>query len=149
MGKIYDSLHQGNSIRTWIKYGIISDDYKKLYYYHMSINNCQLCNVLFDKTFKNQRCLDHDHNTGLYRKTLCRSCNATYEKAHRASKINSKSGHMWIYNHRTKGTSGNQNFTWKYNRYIINEFKKMKCFTSKTKCIALSFIYLLKYPNNL
>jgi len=72
--KIYDSSHQCYTIRNWKKYGIISEDYKKLYNYHMSINNCQMCNVLFDDTIKNQRCLDHDHNTGLYRKTLCRKC---------------------------------------------------------------------------
>ena len=145
MKKIYDSVHQRNNISNWIKYGIISDDYKKLYYYHMSINNCQLCNILFDKTYKNQRCLDHDHHTGLYRKTLCRSCNANYMTASQSLKSNNTSGHMWIHNNRTLNKIGHYNFTWRYDR-CSKGIKKRKCFVSKTKCIALSFIYLLKYP---
>ena len=145
MKKIYDCKHQGNCILNWIKYGVISDDYKKLYYYHMSINNCQLCNVLFDKTYKNQRCLDHDHHTGLYRKTLCRVCNSSYMTAPPSLKSNNTSGHMWIHNNRTLNKIGNYNFTWRYDR-CSKGIKKRKCFVSKTKCIALSFIYLLKYP---
>jgi len=136
MRKIYDSPHQGYTINNWKKYGIKSDNYKELYYYHMSIKNCQLCNILFDDTIKNQRCLDHDHKTGLYRKTLCRSCNANYEKASQKLKCNNTSGFMWIQKNK---------YGYRYERKI-NGFLKRKQFKSLTKCIALSFINLLKYP---
>tara|TARA_R110002096_G_scaffold136887_2_gene289753 strand:+ start:556 stop:999 length:444 start_codon:yes stop_codon:yes gene_type:complete len=139
----YDSKHQGYTILNWIKYGIKSEDYKKLYNHHININNCQLCEVLFDNTYKNQRCLDHDHDTGLYRKTLCRSCNASYKKAPQKLKITNKSGHMWITNHRTKNIK--YSFTWKYSRMINNS--QIRVYNkSKIHCIALSFIYILKYP---
>ncbi len=137
--------HRRESIANWIKYGIKSDDYDKLYDYHMSIKNCELCNVEFDDSFKNQRCLDHDHETGLYRKTLCRSCNAQYKTARQKLKCNNTSGHMWVINHKTKSTAGNINFTWRFDRTMTHK-RVRKCFKDKTKCIALSFIMLLKEP---
>ena len=87
-----NKYHQKFTIRNWKKYGVISHDFNKLYHHHMSINNCQLCNILFDDTIKNQRCLDHDHKTGSYRLTLCRSCNAHFKKAPQNLKCNNKSG---------------------------------------------------------
>ena len=140
MVKIYDSPHQCSTIRNWKKYGIISDDYIKLYNYHMSIKQCQLCNVVFDDTIKNQRCLDHDHNTGLYRKTLCRKCNAHYLKASPKYKRN-RSGYIFISISKTKNKSGNYSFTWRFQRK-----DKRKSFKTLTNAIAFSFIQLLKNP---
>lgn len=137
--------HRRESIANWKKYGIISDDYDKLYDYHININNCQICQVLFDDTIKYQRCLDHDHNTGLYRKTLCRSCNASYLIAPQKLKANNHSGQMWITNHKTKNKSGNYSFTWRYQRKIDDKYKR-KCFKTLTKAIAFSFIQLIKHP---
>lgn len=136
----WDSSHQMYTIRNWKKYGIKSDDYKQLYHIHMSIERCQLCNTTFDDTIKNQRCLDHDHNTGLYRKTLCRSCNAHYLTAPAKFKSN-MSGFMFITIAKTKNKSGNYSFSWRYQRK-----GKRKCFKTLTKAIAFSFIQLLKEP---
>ena len=137
--------HRKESIANWKKYGVVSDDYNKLYDYHMSINNCELCQVLFNDTIKNQRCLDHDHHTGLYRKTLCRSCNASYLKAPQKLKSNNNSGQMWITNSKTKNKSGNYSFTWRYQRRIDDKLKR-KGFKTLTKAIAFSFIQLMKHP---
>lgn len=137
--------HKSYTINNWKRRGVKSDDYDKLYEHHMSINNCQLCNVVFDDTIKNHRCLDHDHKTGLYRMTLCRSCNAHYKTASQKLKSNNSSGHMFICNHKTKNKSGNYSFTWRYQRKIDNINKK-KCFKTLTKALAFSFIQLLKKP---
>ena len=142
MKKIYDTPHQCYTINNWKKYGIKSDNYIELYNYHMSIKNCELCNILFDNTIKNQRCLDHDHHTGLYRKTLCRSCNAHYKIAPQKLKKNNKSGHMFISLNKSKNRNGNYSFSW---RYIRKGFKR-KCFKTLTESIAFSFIQLLKSP---
>ena len=143
--KIYDTRHQCHSIRNWTKRGIISDDYFELYKHHMSINNCQLCNVVFDDTIKNQRCLDHDHDTGLYRKTLCRSCNAHYKTKSQKLKCTNKTGHMFIENAKSKNKSGNYSFSWRFRRQY-DDVKVRKCFKTKTQAIALSFIHMLKKP---
>lgn len=145
MKQKYDTPHQCHTINNWKKYGVISDNYYDLYKHHMSINNCELCNIVFDNTFKNQRCLDHNHKTGLYRKTLCRSCNSQYIKADQKLKCNNKSRHMWICNHKTKNKSGNYSFTWRYERKM-SDIKVRKCFKTLTQAIAFSFIHILKKP---
>jgi hypothetical protein len=72
--------HKYNTINNWKRYGVISDNFDKLYEEHMKINNCQLCNIHFNKDIRSHwRCLDHDHRTGLYRQTICFSCNCKYD----------------------------------------------------------------------
>ena len=137
--------HRKETIANWIKRGVVSDDYDKLYDYHMSINQCQICNIDFDDTIKNQRCLDHDHGSGYYRKTLCRSCNASYLITPQKLKANNKSGQMWIKNQKNKNKSGNYSFSWCYQRKMDDKYKR-KCFKTLTKAIAFSFIQLLKKP---
>ena len=72
--KIYDSPHQRCTINNWIKYGLIlkeGETYKDIYYYVMSIDNCQLCSVKFnDVNFNDKRCMDHDHSSGYFRQVL-------------------------------------------------------------------------------
>jgi len=138
------NIHRSYTINNWKRYGLVCDDYKKLYEKVMSIDNCELCNVMFDDTIKNQRCMDHDHHTGLYRKTLCRSCNADYKRASQKFKSNSKSHHMWISVAKTKNKNGNYSFSWRYDRKT--DVRIRKCFKTLTKAIAFSFIQILKKP---
>jgi hypothetical protein len=135
--------HRYYTIYNWKRFGIKSDDYDKLYEYHMSIERCELCSVLFDDTSKNRRCLYHDHDTGLYRKTLCNSCNLHY-KASRHK--NNRSGHMWISNQKTFNKTYNKYyFLWRYQRIMDGKYKNRR-FNTKTKAIAYSFLMLLKEP---
>jgi len=139
--------HRIYTINNWKRYGLVCDDYKKLYEKVMSIDNCELCNVKFDDTIKNQRCMDHDHHTGLYRKTLCRRCNAHYKTASPKIKCNKNinSSHLFITLAKTKNISGNYSFSWRFQRKIDNVMKR-KCFKTLTKAIAFSFIQILKNP---
>ena len=61
-------------IENWKYRGakITSDD---LAIYELQ-EKCELC----DKKFTNDKCMDHDHETGLYRGALCRQCNAALGK---------------------------------------------------------------------
>jgi len=147
MGKwINGRNHRYETIYNWKKkYGIKSDDYDKLYDYHMSIERCELCSVLFDKTPKNHRCLDHDHDTGLYRKTLCRGCNANYKLSKPKTKTKNNSGFSWISNAKSFNKNGNYSFTWRYSRKTDEKYIR-KAFNTKTKAIAYSFLMLLKQP---
>ena len=145
MRNIYDSRHQQFSINNWEKRGLLcreGETYKDIYHNVMSVNNCELCNVEFTEEIKNQRCMDHDHNTGYFRKVLCRKCNAHYLRAKQKLKITNKTGHMWITPSITKNKSGRYSVSFRYERA---KFKR-KASQSLTKLIALSFINLLKEP---
>jgi len=145
MKKIYDSEHQGHTIRNWKKYGLIcrgDETYKDIYNEVMSVTHCELCNVEFTDEIADQRCMDHCHETGFFRKVLCRRCNANYLTAPQKLKVNNKTGHMWISPSITKNKSGNISVSFRYER---KDFKR-KASQSLTELIALSFIHLLKEP---
>jgi hypothetical protein len=78
--KEYNKTEQGkkiNRISTWKSYGIINDDFDALYEYYINCNNCEECGIeLIEGIYgSNKRCLDHDHETGLFRNVLCNTCN--------------------------------------------------------------------------
>ena len=60
-------------INKWSHLGLKHDDMDALYDLYLSTTHCDVC----EKQFKNNRdrCMDHDHDTGLFRQILCRSCN--------------------------------------------------------------------------
>jgi len=62
-----------NMIYNWKKSGLICDDYNALYETYIGTAECQHCQIEFTK--KNKRCLDHSHETGLFRKIVCHRCN--------------------------------------------------------------------------
>ena len=143
--KIYDSEHQGHTIRNWKKYGLIcrgNETYKDIYNEVMSVTHCELCNVEFTDEIADQRCMDHCHETGFFRKVLCRRCNANYKISKPKTKKKTTSGFSWISRNVTKNTSGSISIGFRYER---KGFKR-KGSTSLTKLIALSFIHLLKEP---
>ncbi len=134
--------HKTYTIYNWKKSKIISEDFNKLYENHMSINNCQLCNVLFDNEINNnRRTLDHDHRTGLYRQTICNKCNKGFDIIR-----NNKSGHKYIYIEKQK-SKNNLCIFFRYKRFINNK-EIRKASISKTKLIMFSFIQELKYNYN-
>ena len=64
-------------IKTWIKRGVISEDYDGLYNTYLTTSNCQMCDIVMEGKGKNKKCLDHCHQTGAFRKILCNNCNWT------------------------------------------------------------------------
>ena len=61
------------TIYAWKKYGLIYDNYDELYELYIKTMNCGHCKTEFTKN--NRRCMDHDHETGLFRKIVCNRCN--------------------------------------------------------------------------
>ena len=59
-------------IQNWKGRGVVGD-LNKLYKIWLDKEQCDVCKYVFIGT-KN-KCLDHDHDTGLFRKILCRNCN--------------------------------------------------------------------------
>ena len=74
--KEYNKTPKGkkiNTIKNWKRIGLIHDNYEELYDKYLNTTECNVCKYVFDNT--NWRCLDHDHETGLFRQILCNSCN--------------------------------------------------------------------------
>jgi len=61
-------------IYDWKRRGLIYDNYDELYDVYINTMECQHCKTEFTKN--NWRCLDHNHETGLFRKIVCHKCNA-------------------------------------------------------------------------
>ena len=65
--------HKPNAIRSWKYRGLIHNDIDMLYEEYINTFNCNHCAKEF-KTTKD-RCLDHCHTTGVFRKIVCHACN--------------------------------------------------------------------------
>ncbi len=127
--------HKYNLIYIWKKRGVISEDYNKLYENHMSINNCKLCNIEFDKNIRSQwRTLDHDHNTGFYRQTICYKCNIQFDRKESKMYKNNKIGF--------KNISFYSN-SFRYEKMIKNK-RVRKYFKTLKEALVYKFIQELK-----
>ena len=65
-------------ISNWKKSGLICDNFEALYEHYLKTAYCDACKVelTYDKiTTPTRKCLDHCHETGLFRNILCHSCN--------------------------------------------------------------------------
>ena len=69
---------KGSSIGNWKRMGVVSTDYNLLYDNYLASTNCEECGIEYGKmgdetgTYK---CLDHCHETGLFRNYICCRCN--------------------------------------------------------------------------
>ena len=71
-----DAYKKSYRITNWKKSGVKSDDFNSLYEHYLNCKNCENCNVeLQNGNVKNKKCLDHDHETGLFRNIICNRCN--------------------------------------------------------------------------
>mgnify|MGYP003632629678 CR=1 FL=1 len=139
----WETPHQGKSITTWIRRGLILRDgesYKGIYSFVMSIDNCNLCNVKFnDEIHNDKKCMDHDHATGYFRQVICNKCNKELPDRDLSG---SKVGMRWINVYIQKRKNGKIDVYFTYKR----ECFKRKASVSLTKLICYSFINLLKKP---
>ena len=144
--KIWDSPHQGNTIRNWIKRGLLlreGETYKGIYSFVMSIDNCNLCKVKFNDEVNNEwRCMDHDHKTCYFRQVICQKCNHGFDRKLTKISKRSKTGHRWITPMINKRKNKKIDVYFHYNRIGFSQTSS----TSLTKMIAYSFIQLLKKP---
>jgi len=129
--KMPHNRHKSFTIHNWKRRGLICDDYNKLYEKVMNTEKCEKCSIHFSDNPKSKRCMDHDHKTGLFRYTLCNSCNSQYDKPLQNNKI----GFTYLCYNR----SGDMLYIC-YNR---RGFKK-KNFKTLTEALAYSFLMIFK-----
>jgi len=65
--------HRCNTISNWKSRGVIYHDFDELYQTYINTMECQHCLKEFIST--RDRCLDHCHITGEFRKIVCQKCN--------------------------------------------------------------------------
>jgi len=72
-----DKGKKSHRISTWKRYGLICEDYDKIYEIYVNTNECDNCGIeLIEGMYcSNKKCIDHSHKTGLFRNILCHKCN--------------------------------------------------------------------------
>lgn len=65
-------------ITKWKSKGLICDDYDAIYERWLKSEKCEKKGCEY--TPKNKKCMDHDHETGLFRNILCNRCNTQLPK---------------------------------------------------------------------
>ena len=69
---------KSNTISDWKRRGLISEDYDALYDRYLESTNCEECDCEYGKIGDGSgtwKCMDHNHQTGLFRNFLCCACN--------------------------------------------------------------------------
>ena len=73
--------HKSSMISKWKKRGLIETDdytYESLYDCYMTTTHCELCEVelsIDKKRTSTTKCMDHSHETNIFRNIVCHSCN--------------------------------------------------------------------------
>jgi len=122
-----------NMISKWKKnpkngYGLIcdsKDDYELIYFTWLNSEKCEECNKEY--TEDNWKCMDHCHDTGLFRNILCNSCNVN-KRMDNISGISNihKKRNGWCYQKTIKGkihTKQSKDLEW-LKEYKINYEKE-------------------------
>ena len=124
--------HKLFSLTTWKYRGLIHDDYDALYQAYIYATNCDLCGIEYKK--RNDRQMEHNHETGEFRNIVCKSCNLRKDD-------------IKIYSHNTSGYTGiskhlnpkcKQGFYWNFRVYIDGKLKTIKTSVDKEKLIEFA-----------
>jgi hypothetical protein len=69
------AVKKSYTISNWKRIGLIGD-YEHIYERYINTHNCNVCNYQFDE--RNWRCMDHNHETGIFRQILCSGCSGVF-----------------------------------------------------------------------
>ena len=95
------------------------ETYEMIYDKVQNTTHCEKCKVeLCDGRKPNGRCMDHCHETNLFRMVLCRKCNASFK---RELQHNNKSGIRGIHKFSNGWRYQSSNKTNRYSKYSTNK----------------------------
>jgi len=80
------------------------EDYELIYDKWLNSSRCDECNCEYSKG--NRKCMDHCHDTGLFRNILCHSCNTNLNSSNTSGTPNicwDKRNNSWKYYRKIKG----------------------------------------------
>ena len=69
---------ESQTILSWKTRGLVSTDYNLLYNNYLKSTNCEECDIGYGTVRDGSgtwKCMDHNHETGLFRNYLCNNCN--------------------------------------------------------------------------
>jgi hypothetical protein len=64
---------KSQTIKNWKRSGLLYNNMDNLYDTYLQSTHCDACKFEYKDSY--DRCMDHDHETGLFRQFLCRGCN--------------------------------------------------------------------------
>lgn len=70
-----DLFIKSRTISSWISQGLFIDNYDEIYERYSMAIFCDICECVLDQDNKSKKCMDHDHDTGIFRNILCKACN--------------------------------------------------------------------------
>jgi len=139
----YARLHHDRTMISKWKYRGLklrpNETYDMIYDKVYTTTNCELCNLVFDDD--NVPEMDHDHDTGYFRKVLCRSCNATYLQRPKKSYKNNKTGHRHIGYREKRGY-------YTVSKRVNGKTLGSREFKNKIDAMCYKYILLLKINSN-
>tara|TARA_R110001632_G_scaffold192644_1_gene313477 strand:- start:1251 stop:1736 length:486 start_codon:yes stop_codon:yes gene_type:complete len=124
--------HKYDTIYNWKNSGVKYDDFESLYLTYINTMECQHCH----KVFKNNtdRCLDHCHETGKFRKIVCRACNIHDNYIRFPDGVPSKNERVKIYRDNNKDKESERHKIYRHdNKDKIKEADKIYRDANKDK----------------
>ena len=70
--ELTNKYHKTQTLCKWKRIGVINDNLEEIYETYINTTECNHCGKVFEST--RDRHLDHCHETGLFRKIVCRRC---------------------------------------------------------------------------
>ena len=84
--------YKRSMIKGWKQKGVVYADFDELYAVYINTLTCSHCSKEFINS--RNRCLDHCHETGLFRKIVCQGCNVRDSYLKYPSHFTSKDKHQ-------------------------------------------------------